>query len=261
MFRVQPEPQRGLLAAQALRRRRARPAAGGAPGAGRSPRRSGPGARATPTRARRRPRGPPGRPRPARGPPDGPSRPGPGGRSGWRPRAARAPTSSRSRIEPALRTRTRNVAWKASSTSWGSASIRRQTPRTIGPSRPTSASKAASSRRSANRPSELAVAQAGDRVALEDPDQVPADRVGSPARPAHDRSLPGVRPPSITARRGPATRRFSGIVRKRRITRRPACPEDAGEKPPESDRLKARPSRWAEGTRKGTNGLGGLIRA
>ena len=48
------------------------------------------------------------------------------------------PTLSR----PALRSRTRNVAWNASSMSWGSRRIRRQTRSTIGPCRSISAEKA-----------------------------------------------------------------------------------------------------------------------
>src|SRR5262249_19753501 len=50
-------------------------------------------------------------------------------------------------IVSARRTRTRNVAWKASSTSAASRSQRRHTPRTSGPWRRTSAAKASASRR------------------------------------------------------------------------------------------------------------------
>src|SRR5262245_12285331 len=44
------------------------------------------------------------------------------------------PTIARGTTDPALRTRTRKVAWKASSASWW-LSRRRQTPQTIGPCR------------------------------------------------------------------------------------------------------------------------------
>ena len=50
-------------------------------------------------------------------------------------------------IEPALRTRTRKVAWKASSASAAFPNTRRQTPSTIGPCRRTNTVNASSSRR------------------------------------------------------------------------------------------------------------------
>ena len=64
------------------------------------------------------------------------------------------PTEPSTRIEPACRTNTRNVAWNASSASCESASMRRQTPSTIGPCRSTSianASSAPASRWATNR--------------------------------------------------------------------------------------------------------------
>jgi hypothetical protein len=63
------------------------------------------------------------------------------------------PTRSRGTTEDALRTRTRNVAWKASSASCSWPSTRRQTPSTIGPCRRTSTANAASSRHDRKRSS------------------------------------------------------------------------------------------------------------
>src|SRR5689334_12616660 len=63
------------------------------------------------------------------------------------------PTSSRGWTDPALRTRTRKVAWNASSASARFGSKRRQTPQTIGPCRRTRVANATSSRRSTNEPS------------------------------------------------------------------------------------------------------------
>ena len=57
-----------------------------------------------------------------------------------------APDRIPRQIVPALRIRTRNVAWNASSTSGESFKTVRQTARTIGPCRPTSAANAPSSR-------------------------------------------------------------------------------------------------------------------
>ena len=56
----------------------------------------------------------------ARLPPPG-IHPGPHRDAPWPPRRARAPGTARSRIDPAFLTRMRKVAWKASSTSCGSA--------------------------------------------------------------------------------------------------------------------------------------------
>src|SRR5215831_8792708 len=56
-------------------------------------------------------------------------------------------TLSLGTIDAALRTRTRKVAWKASSASWWLWRTRRHTPQTIGPCRCTRAARAASSRR------------------------------------------------------------------------------------------------------------------
>ena len=58
------------------------------------------------------------------------------------------PIDPRRRIEPAFRTRTRNVAWKASSARFGSPTIPRQIRITIGPYRSTSTRKASDPRSS-----------------------------------------------------------------------------------------------------------------
>ena len=69
----------------------------------------------------------------------------PEAQSDERPDGASVPRASPPRIDLALQIRTRNVAWKASSASFGSRSTARQMPRTIGPCRWTRAANAASS--------------------------------------------------------------------------------------------------------------------
>ena len=64
---------------------------------------------------------------------------------------SQVPRTARLRIDPAFLIRMRNVAWKASSTSFGSHRTRRQTASTIGPWRRSMASKAYSSPCEQNR--------------------------------------------------------------------------------------------------------------
>ena len=72
---------------------------------------------------------------------------------------SQGPSESLAQSEPAFRARTMKVAWKASSASWGSRKMVRQTRRTIGPCRSTrieNAISADSPRRDANRSSNCA---------------------------------------------------------------------------------------------------------
>ena len=74
---------------------------------------------------------------------------------------ARQGVSPPDRAPPFL-TRTRKVAWKASSASCGSRKIARQTLRTIGPCRPRSASKAPASPWARNRSRSRAIGEPRD---------------------------------------------------------------------------------------------------
>ena len=70
----------------------------------------------------------------------------------WATPWSQGPTDSRFRTEPALRASSRKVTWNASSAACGSRRMRRQTPSTIGPCRPTRSRNAAWSHWSTKRP-------------------------------------------------------------------------------------------------------------